>query len=903
MACALVCLLTVGLMTLTATAAETGAAIGPATIHLTNGSYASGKLVASADGENLIWQSPAFVSPFKFPLDAVNAVHFPVPDKVPQPTGDYCFELAGGDILFGDLISLDDDQAVVDVGGFGRLQVERRILRRMFRWNGGNQLLYFGPSGLAGWQTVGKSAWHEEAGHLIADQKGAAIRRDFGIPPQACFDFEISWTKAPDFELALGVDADPNSALRAFRLEIWQSQLVAQRETEREADVAAIKDIKSGPDRIRLLAFLDQQKGRLLIYSAEGQKLADLAVTTAAPQPRGGIQLVNKGGDVRLERLRISRWDGTAPRLAGAAKSRIYGADGAVVYGQLKSLDAAKNEFVVTTENGEKRMAAADMSDAFFAALGEDSARLLRAVHLSGVRVSGELVKVDQRTIWIKCPGIREPLVSSIESLHALMILEHRGDPPDVSGRRGRLETEGAHLRGGLVDGQEGDASCLVWQPTYSSTASPLARGAAARIVYRDPPPQTLTVRSNRVLTAPVLRRPLAQSVLEIEHTAMATARRATGGQSVLHLRSGDTFQCAVASVSEKGVHLKSALTDATFVPNAEIKVLELQPDAAAVTIAAPKKERLLTLPRMQRENPPTQLIRSTQGDYLRGRLVAMNEKELAVEIRLETKTVPRANVARIIWLHADEIDDASAPVEEPPAVTRVQALPADGNRLTFRAEKVEGSTLSGTSNLLGKCRVDLQTIDQLLVGAAIEQNASQLAFHQWKLKPALDPLAAEEGEPIDSDGLSSVLIGKPAPPIDLELLGGGRFQLAGRKGQVIVLDFWASWCGPCLQLMPQVDAVVGEFAAENVRLISINQQETPERIKTVLERLGLKTAGALDREGLVAERYGANTIPQTVIINREGNVARVFASTSSRFDEQFRAALKSVLAGPAAAE
>jgi peroxiredoxin len=97
---------------------------------------------------------------------------------------------------------------------------------------------------------------------------------------------------------------------------------------------------------------------------------------------------------------------------------------------------------------------------------------------------------------------------------------------------------------------------------------------------------------------------------------------------------------------------------------------------------------------------------------------------------------------------------------------------------------------------------------------------------------------------------------------------------------------------------MPQVDAVVREFAADNVRLVSINQQETPERIRAVVDRLGLSIAVALDREGLVAERYGAVSIPQTVIIDREGKVARVFASTSARFDEQFRAALKSVVAG-----
>ena len=61
----------------------------------------------------------------------------------------------------------------------------------------------------------------------------------------------------------------------------------------------------------------------------------------------------------------------------------------------------------------------------------------------------------------------------------------------------------------------------------------------------------------------------------------------------------------------------------------------------------------------MQKENPPTHLIRSRNGDYLRGRLIKMDDKTLQIEIRLETKEVPRDRLALIIWLHSDELDPA----------------------------------------------------------------------------------------------------------------------------------------------------------------------------------------------------------------------------------------------------
>jgi thiol-disulfide isomerase/thioredoxin len=882
------------------TAAATPAAHSSATIHLKNGSHCTGSLMHSQGGDGLRWQADGFTAPFAFPIAAVNVVHFPIPQNLPSPEGEFCFELNGGDLLFGSLVSLDGQQLVVDAKSLGRLNVDRAVVRRMFRW-ASDDMLYFGPNGLQGWQTPESAvaAFRDEAGHLVTDQKGAVIRRDFSAPAQACFEFELSWTNRPDFDLALGAGGDARSANRASHFEVWDNRLIVRRATEREADVASLQALNAGPGRAHFTAFLDQEKGRIIVYSPGGEKLADLTVTSGKPEPRGGIQLVNKTGDVRLERLRISRWNGNAPASADNDKARIHGPDGAFVYRELQSYDAARNELVVRGDTGEQRIPLEQARDVFLPDSKAAAPSGVRITHLTGVRLSGELSKIDDRGVWLARPGIREPIASPLQTLHAMAVLRNLVKPPELSGRIGRLESPTARLSGCLVDGAEGDASCLVWQPSFSTAASPLARGVAAQIICRDPPPATPVVvrTTGRVAFAPAGARPL--SVLEIENRAMNVARRAAGAQPILHLRSGDTIPCTISDISEKGVTFKSAVGDATFLPHSRIKVLELMPEATPVAIDRLKKERLLTLPRMQRDNPPTQLIRAANGDYLRGRLLSMDDKQLQIEVRLEKRTILRQDVARIIWLHPDELDPDAAPVVEETRGTRVQALPADGNRLTFYPEKLAGSILSGRSDLLGQCRVDLASVNQLLIGAAIERSAAQLTFHQWKLSPALEPLPEPDGEAGDSDGLQSPLVGKPAPDFELEMLEGGKFRLSRELGSVVVLDFWASWCGPCLQTMPQIDAVAGEFAADGVKLIAVNQQEMPERIREVVDRLQLKAPVALDSEGLIGEKYGAITIPQTVIIDRQGNVVRVYPGGGSTFGERLRTALEEVARPP----
>ena len=140
--------------------------------------------------------------------------------------------------------------------------------------------------------------------------------------------------------------------------------------------------------------------------------------------------------------------------------------------------------------------------------------------------------------------------------------------------------------------------------------------------------------------------------------TRRGPAAGAATGRRALYLRTGDIIPAEVTKIDEKGVTIRTSHSKDAFVPHEKIKAVELSEEPIIpIRLNKAKRERLLTLPRMQKGSPPTHLIRSKNGDYLRGRVVGMDAKSLQVEVRLEVKTLPRDRVARIIWLQAEDLE------------------------------------------------------------------------------------------------------------------------------------------------------------------------------------------------------------------------------------------------------
>jgi peroxiredoxin len=137
-------------------------------------------------------------------------------------------------------------------------------------------------------------------------------------------------------------------------------------------------------------------------------------------------------------------------------------------------------------------------------------------------------------------------------------------------------------------------------------------------------------------------------------------------------------------------------------------------------------------------------------------------------------------------------------------------------------------------------------------------------------------------------------LIGKEAPDFTLPGMDGKPVSLKAQRGSVVVLDFWATWCGPCQVSLPILNKLYVEFKGKGVRAYAVDIEETKDVVRPVADKLIPDVPVLLDEKAEAGSAYKVNGIPQTVIVGKDGRVRQVFVGVES--EGKLRGAIEAAL-------
>jgi peroxiredoxin len=181
--------------------------------------------------------------------------------------------------------------------------------------------------------------------------------------------------------------------------------------------------------------------------------------------------------------------------------------------------------------------------------------------------------------------------------------------------------------------------------------------------------------------------------------------------------------------------------------------------------------------------------------------------------------------------------------------------------------------------------------------------------FSDWNVSPRFTDADFKFTPPADAEHVDSMmqrpdepphpLLGQPAPAFTTTDVDGKPIDLAKHLGKnVVMLDFWATWCGPCVQAMPQVEEVAKKFKEKGLVFYAVNCGEDAETIKAFLEQAKLDPTVALDEKDEIGPLYKVEGIPQTVLIGKDGTVQVVHVGFGPDLGKMLTKEIEDLLAG-----
>ena len=142
----------------------------------------------------------------------------------------------------------------------------------------------------------------------------------------------------------------------------------------------------------------------------------------------------------------------------------------------------------------------------------------------------------------------------------------------------------------------------------------------------------------------------------------------------------------------------------------------------------------------------------------------------------------------------------------------------------------------------------------------------------------------------------SSGMEGQVAPDFALKSTTGENLRLSEYRGDVVMINFWATWCGPCRQEMPLLDELYRRYHRVGFHLLGVNIDDDTARALRMVEELDLHFPVVFDTRKEVSRLYNVEAMPATILVDREGNIRHVHHGYKPGYEDKYLDQIRALL-------
>ncbi|MEE9342848.1 MAG: TlpA disulfide reductase family protein [Gammaproteobacteria bacterium] len=143
---------------------------------------------------------------------------------------------------------------------------------------------------------------------------------------------------------------------------------------------------------------------------------------------------------------------------------------------------------------------------------------------------------------------------------------------------------------------------------------------------------------------------------------------------------------------------------------------------------------------------------------------------------------------------------------------------------------------------------------------------------------------------------LNAASMKQTAPDFTLKSNGGNNIKLSELRGEVVMINFWATWCGPCRQEMPVLESLYQEYQDLGFTILGVNVEEDSSKAAAMMKDLKINFPILFDTSSKASKLYDVSSMPSTVLVDRDGNIRYVHRGYKSGYEDKYQVQIRELI-------